>query len=213
MHTRSLFLTAISLFSSEHAKELGNELPKGNPLIFDKPISSIITQGSKVEIPHGWKELHHEVELGVVIGKTGKNITEAGAMDHVLGYVLALDMTARNIQEELKQKRHPWCLAKGFDTSCPISDFIPKELVKDVDGLRLKLAVNDEVKQDGCVSDMIFKIPVLISYISKYFKLEYGDLILTGTPAGVSAVKHGDVMTASLSDLTTIKFHVIELNE
>jgi len=188
-------------------------VPKGNPLIFDKPISSIITQGSRVEIPHGWGELHHEVELGVVIGKTGKNISESNAMDHVIGYVLALDMTARNIQEELKQKRHPWCLAKGFDTSCPISDFIPKDLVKDVNSLRLKLAVNNELKQDGNVSDMIFKIPELISYISKYFKLEYGDLILTGTPAGVSAVKHGDVMTASLNDLTKIEFPVIELTE
>merc|ERR1712018_538080 len=165
-------------------------------MIFDKPISSIITQGSKVEIPHGWKELHHEVELGVVIGKPGKNISEANSMDHVHGYVLALDMTARHIQEELKQKRHPWLLAKGFDTSCPISDFIPKEKVADINKLTLKLTVNDVVKQNGSLNDMIFKVPVLISYISKYFKLEYGDMILTGTPEGVSGVKHGDVMKA-----------------
>lgn len=192
---------------------MGNEVPKGTPLIFDKPISSIITQGSTVEIPHGWKELHHEVELGVVIGKTGKNIKEEMAMDHVLGYVLALDMTARNIQEQLKQKRHPWLLAKGFDTSCPISDFIPKESVPDVNELRLKLTVNDEIKQDGPVSDMIFKIPELISYISRFFKLEHGDMILTGTPSGVSPVKHGDVMKASLNDLAKIEFPVIELKE
>jgi len=98
-------------------------------------------------------------------------------MSHVLGYVLALDMTAREIQEQLKQKRHPWLLCKGFDTSCPISDFIPRDQV-DVNNVQLKLTVNGAVKQDGNTSDMIFKVPDLIAYISKYFKLEYGDLIL-----------------------------------
>ena len=101
-------------------------------------------------------------------------------MNHVLGYVLALDMTARHIQDKLKKQGHPWLLAKGFDTSCPISDFIPKSQVNDVNNLNLVLTVNGNVKQNGNTSDMIYKIPTLISYISKYFKLEYGDLILTG---------------------------------
>ena len=132
-------------------------------------------------------------------------------MDHVHGYILALDMTARHVQEELKKKQHPWLLAKGFDTSCPISDFIPKESVPDVNNVHLKLTVNDIVKQDGNTQDMIFKLPHLISFISKYFKLEYGDLILTGTPAGVSGVKGGDVMKASLNDLAHIEFPVVQL--
>jgi acylpyruvate hydrolase len=101
-------------------------------------------------------------------------------MDHVLGYVLALDMTARSIQEELKKKSHPWLLCKGFDTSCPISDFLPKERVPNVNDLNLRLTVNDVLKQNGNTGDMIYKIPRLISYISKYFRLDYGDLILTG---------------------------------
>lgn len=134
-------------------------------------------------------------------------------MDHVQGYVLALDMTARNIQEELKKKQHPWFLAKGFDTSCPISDFIPKEKITNINNVNLKLMVNDVVKQDGNTSDLVFKIPTLISYISKYFKLEYGDLILTGTPAGVSRVKHGDVMKGSLNDLANFEFPVIDLDK
>lgn len=193
-------------------KELGNEMPKEKPLIFSKPISTIITEGNTIEIPNGWKELHHEVELGVVIGKSGKFIKESDAMSHVAGYVLALDMTARNVQDELKKKGHPWLLAKGFDTSCPISDFIPKEKVSDVANLNLKLTVNGAVKQNGNTSDMIFTIPYLIAYISKYFKLEHGDLILTGTPSGVSPVKNGDVIEASLGDnLAHIKFPVIEL--
>ena len=134
-------------------------------------------------------------------------------MDHVLGYVLVLDMTARTIQDKLKKQGHPWFLAKGFDTSCPISEFVPKSAVNDVDNLSLKLTVNGQLKQNGNTRDMIFKVPDLLSYISKYFKLEYGDLILTGTPSGVSAVKHGDVIEANLEDLVKIKFPVIENDE
>ncbi len=132
-------------------------------------------------------------------------------MNHVLGYVLALDMTARHIQDKLKKAGHPWLLAKGFDTSCPISDFIPKSQVADVNNLNLVLKVNDAIKQNGNTSDMIYKLPTLIAYISKYFKLEYGDLILTGTPSGVSPVKHGDIIEANLNDLAKIKFSVVEL--
>ena len=126
-------------------------------------------------------------------------------------------MTARGIQAELKKNAYPWLLAKGFDTSCPISDFIPVDKVKDANNLNLKLSVNGVVKQNGNTSDMIFKIPHLISYLSNYFTLEKGDLILTGTPAGVSGVKHGDIIDASLSDsngqiIEQIKFPVIELN-
>lgn len=147
-----------------------------------------------------------------MIGTEGKYISEEKAMDHVAGYVLALDMTARKIQDQLKAKGHPWLLAKGFDTSCPISDFIPKNLVKDVNNLNLRLTVNGVLKQNGNTSDMIYKIPILIAYVSKYFKLNHGDLILTGTPSGVSAVRHGDVIEATLDDLAHIKFPVIELN-
>lgn len=206
-------IIAVGRNYAEHAKELGNKIPDENPLIFDKPISSIITQGSSIEIPKGWNELHHEVELGVVIGKTGKFIKEEEAMDHVEGYILALDMTGRQMQEKLKKLQHPWLLAKGFDTSCPISDFVPKANVKDVNNLNLYLTVNGVTKQNGNTRDMIFKIPTLISYISNFFKLEYGDLILTGTPAGVGPVRHGDLIEANLSDLVRIKYPVIEIGK
>ena len=146
-----------------------------------------------------------------MIGEPGKFIKEENAMNHVLGYVLALDMTARDIQEMLKKKGHPWLLCKGFDTSCPISDFIPKSKVSDVNNLNLKLTVNGALKQNGNTGDMIYKVPTLIAYISKYFKLNHGDLILTGTPSGVSPVRHGDVIEANLSDLVKIKFPVVEL--
>lgn len=162
------------------------------------------------QIPYGCTELHHEVELGVVIGKTGKCIPESEAMNHVGGYALALDMTDRQLQEELKNKRHPWTPCKGFDTSNPISDFIPKSKLSDPGNVNLWLKVDEEMKQDGNTKDMIFSIPFLINYVSKIMTLEEGDLIITGTPAGVSQVKTGQTITCGLGDLVTMKFPVVD---
>jgi acylpyruvate hydrolase len=148
-----------------------------------------------------------------VIGKEGKFIKEENAMDHVQGYVLALDMTSRIKQEELKKKSHPWTLAKGFDTSCPIGEFIPASKIENVNNINLKLSVNGEVRQNGNTKDMIFNIPSLIAYISQYFGLNYGDLILTGTPSGVGPVKHGDIIEGHLDNLSTIKFPVVEIGK
>lgn len=128
------------------------------------------------------------------------------AMNHVGGYVLVLDMTARDFQRDASKKGQPWLLAKGFDTSCPVSDFIPKEKLPDPDNVRLWLKIDGALKQDGNTTDMIFKIPYLLSYISSFVTLEVGDLILTGTPAGVSAITAGQQITAGLDDLVQISF-------
>ena len=160
------------------------------------------------QIPPGCSSLHHEVELGIVIGKTGSAIQESDAMDHIAGYILALDMTARDFQEEAKTKGQPWSLAKGFDTSCPVSEFIEKDKLKEPANSNLWLKVNGDMKQNGTTSDMIFNIPYLISYISRYFRLEEGDVILTGTPEGVGPVGNGDMIEAGLGDLVTFKFKV-----
>lgn len=127
-------------------------------------------------------------------------------MNHVLGYVLALDMG-----KSLEFDKYPILLIKGFDTSCPISSFIPKTKIEDVNNLNLKLSVNGEIRHDGNTRDLIHKIPKLISYLSNYFTLDYGDLILTGTPSGISTVKHGDLIEASLDNLASIKFPVVEI--
>lgn len=131
-------------------------------------------------------------------------------MDHVGGYVLALDMTARDFQNEAKKKGLPWLLAKGFDTSCPVSEFIPKDKLPDPDNVRLWLKTDNVMKQDGNTKDMIFSIPFLISYISKIVTLEEGDLILTGTPAGVSAVSSGQQITAGLNASIQMSFTITE---
>ncbi|KAH3789980.1 acylpyruvase FAHD1, mitochondrial-like [Dreissena polymorpha] len=190
-----------------HALELGNQVPT-KPILFLKPTSSYITEGEKIKIPVGCSSLHHEVELGIVIGKPGSRISEQEAMNHVAGYVLALDMTARDFQDEAKKKGQPWSLAKGFDTSCPVSSFIEKKSLTAPENTRLWLKVNDAIKQDGNTKDMIFSIPFLVSYISTYFKLEEGDVILTGTPEGVGPVCEGDVIQAGLGDIVSFTFQV-----
>ena len=148
------------------------------------------------------------MELAVIIGKTGKDVSEADAMDFVGGYALALDMMAKDFLLTAREKGLPWTLAKGFDTATPVSEFVPKSSIPDPNNVRLWLEVDGEMKIDGNTSDMLLKIPFLISYISKYMTLEKGDLILTGTPPGSSAIKPGQKITAGLGDLLKMSFPV-----
>lgn len=138
------------------------------------------------------------VELGVVIGKTGKNIDESSAMSHVGGYTLAIDMTARNVQEQAKKAGLPWSAAKGFDTFNPVSPLIPADRITDPHNLRLFLKTNGQTRQDGKTDCMIFRIPHLINHVSSIMTLEEGDLLLTGTPAGVGKTEPGDEIHAGL---------------
>jgi acylpyruvate hydrolase len=149
----------------------------------------------------GCTNLHHEVELGVIIGRRGTDISVESAMSHVSGYMVCLDMTARELQEIAKKRGEPWSTAKGYDTFCPISDVIPVSAIPDPANVEVWFKNNGVTKQQGKTSDMIFSIPTLIAHISTIFTLEEGDLILTGTPEGVSAVKPGDVMTAGITGL------------
>uniref|UniRef100_H2Y0X5 Oxaloacetate tautomerase FAHD1, mitochondrial n=1 Tax=Ciona intestinalis TaxID=7719 RepID=H2Y0X5_CIOIN len=191
----------------DHCAELKNPVPK-SPLIFLKPTSSYVREGSAVKIPTGCSTLHHEVELGIVISKKGGDIQTDKAMDHVGGYVLALDMTARDWQDVAKSQGKPWSMAKGFDTACPVSDFIEKDKISDPHNIKLWLKVNNEMKQNGSTKDMIFNIPYLIHYVSTVMHLEEGDVILTGTPEGVGPVKSGDVMECGIESVISMKFPV-----
>lgn len=179
-------------------------MPK-RPFFFQKPSSSIVwpNQGSILR-PEGAK-IHYELELAVVIGKqlhaaNPATFTSEQALDHIRGYALALDMTARNIQAAAKAKGLPWTIAKGFDTFLPLSAFVPKEAVQDPHNLNLKLKVNRETKQDDSTSLMLFKIPQLLSYISNITTLEPNDIILTGTPKGVGETVPGDLLEGELAE-------------
>lgn len=191
----------------EHCIELNNPIPT-KPLIFLKPTTAYVTEGNPIKTPKNCSSLHHEVELGVVISKTGSDIPEELAMSHVGGYVLSIDLTARDWQCEAKSKGKPWSFAKGFDTSCPISNFIEKEKIVDPHNINLWLNVNGKEKQNGSTSDMIFSIPYLISFISNVMTLEQGDVILTGTPSGVGPLLEGDVVECGIDDIIKMTFDV-----
>lgn len=192
---------------AEHAKELGNETP-ASPVLFMKPASSVIADGGTVHIPTYSQECHYEIELAVLIGKEARNVAPEQAMEHVAGYAVAIDMTLRDIQNRLKAKGLPWDIAKGFDSSCPLSDFVPAAAVHDPHKLALKLSVNGGTRQDGTSADMIHRVPQIVSYISGIFTLEPGDVILTGTPSGVGQVGAGDVMEAEISGVGRLKILV-----
>ncbi|KAI0288201.1 hypothetical protein BC826DRAFT_1093126 [Russula brevipes] len=192
---------AIGRNYADHVKELGNAIPR-EPFFFLKPTSSYLPSGGIIEIPRGISA-HHEVELGVVIGKGGRDISEAKAGEYIAGYTLAIDMTARNLQEEVKMKGLPWSAVKGFDTFTPVGSYVPKSKVTDPHNLNLWLKINEQIKQNGNTSDMIFRIPRLIQHISSIMTLEEGDLVLTGTPAGAGPVIAGNKVECALVDATT----------
>ena len=190
-----------------HAAELGNE-PPAEPVFFLKPASSIIGQGETAVIPTVSHDCQHEIELAVLIGKYGKNIAPETALEHIAGYGIAIDLTLRDLQGDLKAKGLPWSMAKGFDTSCPLSDFIPASQVTDPQALDLSLYVNDELRQQGNSAEMIHPIPDRISAASAIFSLEEGDILLTGTPAGVGRLISGDRLKAEISQLGSLGINI-----
>ncbi len=192
----------------EHARELNNPVPK-NPVIFIKPITSIIYSDDTIILPRESHEVHYETEIVVAIGEGGKNIPVEEALSHIDGYGIGIDVTARDIQQQAKEKSLPWATAKGFDTFAPISNFIEAAQVTDISNLSFNLQINGETRQEGNTRDMIFSIPTLISRVSNYFTLSPGDLIFTGTPQGVGPLYSGDVLEATLGDhLTSLHVNV-----
>lgn len=192
---------------ADHVREMGSTVLR-EPVLFLKPSTAYAPEGSPVLVPRYCRVLHHELELGVLMGRRARAVPEAAAMDYVAGYALCLDMTARDVQDECKKKGLPWTLAKSFTSSCPVSAFVPKEKIPDPHALRLWLKVNGELRQEGETSSMIFSIPYIISYVSKIITLEEGDLILTGTPKGVGPVKENDEIEAGIDGVVSMRFKV-----
>ncbi|MFH0989000.1 MAG: fumarylacetoacetate hydrolase family protein [bacterium] len=181
-----------------HAKEMNASIPE-NPLFFLKPATAIIHDGETVRVPEISKEVHHEVEMLVLIGTGGTNISPADSLRHVAGYGIGLDMTMRDVQAEAKKKGTPWTLAKGFDTSAPVSSFVSASRIQNPHELGVKLTVNRAPRQNGCTDQFLFRIEELIAYLSRFITLERGDIIFTGTPEGVAQTVSGDELHAELS--------------
>ena len=181
----------------DHIKELSNQKPL-NPVVFLKPDSSIIAKNQNFIIPSFSNEIQHEVELVIKINKVGKHIDKSFSHKYYDEIGLGIDFTARDIQNNLKEKGHPWEKSKAFDNSCMVGNFLKKEKLEDISKIEFSLKKNNELVQSGCSNDMLWKIDELISYVSQYFTLKIGDLIFTGTPSGVSKVESGDILEGYL---------------
>ena|ERR1035437_1172797 len=191
----------------EHAKELNNPVPK-EPVFFMKPESAIVRNNFPFFYPEFSKEIHYEAEIVLHICKVGKYIQERYAHTYYDAIGTGIDFTARDLQQKCKEKGLPWEMAKAFDGSAPISEFIPKESFASLDDLNIRLDLNETTVQDGSSKDMIFTFDQVIAYISQFLTLKIGDLIFTGTPAGVGPVKLNDRLEVFLDGRKMMDFKV-----
>lgn len=197
---------------AEHAQEMGHS-GREPPFFFMKPADAVLlaAPGSVTPLPYPslTKNLHHEIELVVAIGTGGKNISVEQAESHIFGYAVGLDMTRRDLQNDMKTQGRPWCIGKGFDHSAPIGPITPKDAAGDITHAAISLQVNNALRQNSTVEQLIWNIAETIAQLSAAWELQAGDLIYTGTPAGVGAVVPGDTLKGSISGLTDIELKVI----
>ncbi len=191
---------------SEHAKELGNAVPE-NPVVFAKPDTALLKNGEDFYLPSFSNDVHHEIELVIKIHKVGKNIQEKFAHNYYNEIGLGVDFTARDLQASLKSKGLPWELAKGFDGAAPLGNFMSIEGV-DLSNIDFSLKKNGKLVQQGNTAQMIFSFDKIVSFISQYFTLKVGDLIYTGTPAGVGSVAIGDKLEGFIGSNQMLQFEV-----
>jgi len=189
----------------EHAKELGNTAPS-EPMFFAKASSSLLAHEQAVRLPSGFGTIHHEIELGVVIGKTATSIAAEGALEFVAGYTILNDITARELQKKDIAAGLPWFRAKSFDTFCPIGPYlIPRESIADPQNLSIELRVNGQIRQEASTAEMIFPVSELVGFVSRFCTLYPGDIIATGTPAGVGPLQSGDIIEGEIEGLGVLR--------
>ena len=190
---------------AEHAREMGHDPDREPPFFFMKPANAIVPNGATIPFPQATQDLHHEIELVVALGKGGANIAVEKALDHVWGYGVGLDMTRRDLQGEAKKMGRPWEMGKSFDNSAPCTALLPASRIGHPAKGAIWLKVNGALKQKGDLSEMIWNVPETIAYLSGLVTLQPGDLIYSGTPAGVGPVQPGDKLEGhvdGVSDLT-----------
>jgi len=193
---------------AEHAREMGHDPDKEPPFFFQKNPDTLVADGGNFPYPDKSSNVHFEMELVVALAKGGKDIAEADALDSVYGYAVGLDMTRRDLQGEAKKKGRPWEVGKAFEFSAPCGEVVPAARIGHPDQARIWLDVNGETRQDGNIEQLIWNIPETISYLSGLFTLAPGDLIYTGTPAGVGPVERGDVLKGGVDGIGEITITV-----
>ncbi|MBS1529897.1 MAG: fumarylacetoacetate hydrolase family protein [Bacteroidetes bacterium] len=200
-------IIAIGRNYAEHAKELNNPVPTV-PVIFMKPDTALLRENKPFYHPDFSEDIHHEIEIVLKVCKEGKHISEKFASNYYDEIALGVDFTARDIQQKHKEKGLPWELAKAFDGSAPVSNFIPKEKYGDLYKLNFKLDINGQTRQEGNTRDLLFSFERIIAFVSRYITLKKGDLIFTGTPQGVGKVNVGDHLQAYLENEKMLDFYV-----
>ena len=194
---------------AEHAKEMGHDPTREPPFFFQKNPDTLVPDGGSFPYPPRSKDVHHEFELVVAIGKGGQDIPAEKALEHVFGYAVGLDMTRRDLQGEAKKAGRPWEVGKAFEHAAPCSAIAPVAAVGHPVQGAVTLKVNGEVRQKGDLADLIWSVPEIIAHLSALFRLQPGDLIYTGTPAGVAAVQRGDVLAGEVAGVGTITVKVV----
>lgn len=192
---------------AEHAKEFGNKVPE-QPIFFFKPDISLITRNRPFFYPDFSNDVQYETEIVLKISRLGKNIEERFAHRYYKEITLGIDLTARDLQKECKEKGRPWEIAKGFDGSAPLGKFVKKDAYPDIYNMNFILKQNEEIVQQGNTKDLIFNFEQLIAYVSQFITLKIGDLIFTGTPVGVGPVNVNDRLTAYLENQPLLDFRI-----
>jgi len=193
---------------AEHAIEMGGDPDKEPPFFFQKNSQNVDISG-EFPYPKRSSDVHFEMEMVVALKSGGADIAEASALDHVYGYGLGLDMTRRDLQEQAKKTGRPWEIGKAFERSAPMSALVPVSEIGHLDRGRIALEVNGEIRQEGDLNQMVWKVPEMISYLSRFYDIAAGDLIMSGTPAGVGPIQRGDVMVGSIERLGSLTVEVI----
>jgi fumarylpyruvate hydrolase len=187
-----------------HAREMGMDPDREPPFFFSKPADAIVANHAVVPYPSRTSNLHHEIELVVAIGRGGRDIGVGAGLEHVFGYAVGNDLTRRDLQFQARDKGRPWDTSKGFDHSAVISAITPGAHAVDLDAARIWLKVNDEMRQQAQLSELIWSVPEVVAELSALYRLQPGDLIYTGTPAGVAALKSGDRLEGGIDGLEVL---------
>jgi fumarylpyruvate hydrolase len=193
----------------DHVREMGGDPKKNSPVFFSKPANAIVVNNKSVKYPTATDNFHYEVELVVALSSGGVNIPEELALNCVFGYAVGIDFTRRDLQNFAKKAGRPWDVAKGFDQSAPISSITVKSEITDLGKVQISLSLNGEVRQNSKLDAMIWSVTEIISELSKFYALQPGDLIFTGTPSGVAAVTPGDRLSAEISGIGNLDFEII----
>jgi fumarylpyruvate hydrolase len=194
---------------ADHVREMGSDPKRDPPIFFSKPADAVVANGAPVPYPPQTKNLHHEIELVVAIGRGGREIPVAGALEHVFGYAVGNDLTRRDLQHAAKSAGAPWDAAKGFDHSAPVTAIRRAADVGHLASGAIWLEVNGEPRQRSDLTEMIWSVPEIVAALSAFYELQPGDLIFTGTPAGVGPVVRGDSIVGGIEGLDTLRTTIV----